>query len=40
MREYVAMPNYFKADKPFIYAISEKETGAILFIGKMANPLE
>ncbi|HOO85888.1 MAG TPA: serpin family protein, partial [Prolixibacteraceae bacterium] len=40
MREYVAMPNYFKADKPFIYAITEKETGAILFIGKMANPLE
>ncbi|HOO86005.1 MAG TPA: serpin family protein [Prolixibacteraceae bacterium] len=33
-----ASPFFFRADKPFIYAITEKETGAILFIGKMANP--
>jgi serine protease inhibitor len=38
IREYVAMPNYFKADKPFIYAITEKSTGAILFMGKVAEP--
>jgi len=38
IREFSAMPNYFKADKPFIYAITEKETGAILFLGKMTNP--
>lgn len=38
IREYAAIPNYFKADKPFIYAITEKETSAILFLGKMENP--
>ncbi|MBN1926159.1 MAG: serpin family protein [Prolixibacteraceae bacterium] len=39
MKEYAAMPMYFKVDKPFIYAITEKETGAILFIGKMMEPV-
>ncbi|MBN2806871.1 MAG: serpin family protein [Prolixibacteraceae bacterium] len=36
----LAMPinTQFHADRPFIYAITEKETGAILFIGKMAEP--
>ena len=29
----------FIADKPFIYAISEKNTGALLFMGKVGNPL-
>ena len=38
MRDFAMMPNNFHADHPFIYAITEKETGAILFIGKMAEP--
>jgi len=38
MREYAAMPTSFNANRPFIYAITEKETGAILFIGKMIQP--
>lgn len=29
---------YFTADKPFIYAISEKSTGVVIFIGKMMDP--
>ena len=35
-----AMPStpQFHADRPFIYAITEKETGAILFMGKMTKP--
>lgn len=32
------MTPQFHANRPFIYAITEKETGAILFIGKMAKP--
>lgn len=39
MKEFAAMPMFFKVDKPFIYAITEKETGAILFIGKMMEPV-
>jgi serine protease inhibitor len=27
----------FRANKPFLFVISEKSTGAILFIGKMGN---
>ncbi len=30
--------NYFIADRPFMYAIIEKSTGGIIFIGKMMNP--
>lgn len=33
-----AMPASFNANRPFIYAIAEKETGAILFIGKIVQP--
>jgi serpin B len=29
---------YFTADKPFVFAITEKDTDAILFIGEMQNP--
>lgn len=29
---------YFTVDKPFVYAITEKDTGAILFIGEVRNP--
>jgi serpin B len=31
-------PVIFNANKPFIYAITEKSTGAVLFIGKMMDP--
>ncbi|HEY9123039.1 MAG TPA: serpin family protein, partial [Bacteroidales bacterium] len=31
---------WFIANQPFVYAITEKSTGAILFIGKMLNPTE
>ncbi|MCF8363791.1 MAG: serpin family protein [Prolixibacteraceae bacterium] len=29
---------YFHCTKPFLYAITEKDTGAILFMGKVGNP--
>ncbi len=30
--------NYFMVNKPFLFAITERSTGAILFIGKVLNP--
>ncbi len=35
-----ALPDelYFVADEPFIFAIREKNTGAVVFIGKMMDP--
>jgi len=35
-----AMPHYveFRADHPFIFLIQEKETGNILFMGRVNNP--
>lgn len=33
-------PLLFTADHPFVYVITEKSTGAILFIGTVMNPLE
>lgn len=32
--------NSFRVDHPFIFAIREKDTGSILFIGKVLNPNE
>lgn len=32
--------NSFRADHPFVFAIREKDTQAILFIGKVMNPLQ
>lgn len=29
---------YFTVDRPFVFAITEKDTGAILFIGEVQNP--
>ncbi len=29
---------YFRVNKPFVFAITEKDTGAILFIGEVQNP--
>ncbi len=36
----VGPDNSFRADHPFVFAIREKDTKAILFIGKVMNPLE
>ena len=30
---------FFTVDKPFLFAITEKDTGAILFIGEVQNPV-
>jgi serpin B len=35
----VPMVETFRADHPFIFLIQHKSTGAILFMGKVANPL-
>ena len=35
----VGPDNSFRADHPFVFAIREKDTQAILFIGKVMNPL-
>ena len=35
-----SMPPSFFADRPFLYLIKEKSTGAILFIGRMDEPKE
>jgi len=36
-----AMPtNVFRADHPFIFIIQEKDTGNILFLGRVVNPAE
>ena len=32
--------NTFRVDHPFVFAIREKDTNAILFIGKVMNPLD
>jgi serpin B len=41
--EITAMPTepvipVFRADRPFIFLIQEKETGSILFMGRVVNP--
>jgi serpin B len=35
----VGPDNSFRADHPFVFAIREKDTNAILFIGKVMNPV-
>jgi serpin B len=32
------VPNYFRADHPFIFMIQERTTGGILFLGKVVDP--
>jgi serpin B len=36
--DLLATPNFFRADHPFIFLIQHKETGTILFIGKVMDP--
>lgn len=42
MKETVAEPNtdqvFFRADHPFIYVIRDKESGVIIFAGRLVNP--
>jgi serpin B len=33
-------PNEFVIDKPFVFAIRERTTNALLFIGQVVNPLD
>ncbi|MBD3260014.1 serpin family protein [Candidatus Woesearchaeota archaeon] len=35
-----AQPKVFRADHPFIFMIQQKDTGNILFMGRMNNPVE
>ena len=35
-----AMPTVFRADHPFIFMIQERESGNILFLGRVINPTE
>ncbi len=35
-----AAPPEFRADHPFLFLIQEEETGAILFLGRMADPAQ
>ena len=34
-----AMPRFFKADRPFLFFITDSETNSILFMGRVAKPL-
>lgn len=45
MTRVMAAPNYlpppipiFRADHPFLFAVRERRSGAILFLGRVANP--
>ena len=39
MDEFAAMPtNIFRADHPFIFIIQQKDTGNILFLGRVMDP--
>lgn len=36
----MSAPPSFRADHPFVFVILDNETGNILFLGKVVNPLE
>ena len=40
--EFTSIPEYkeFNVNKPFVFVISEKSTGVILFAGKIGNPVK
>ena len=33
-------PSVFKADRPFVFAIRDVKTGAILFLGRVTDPTD
>jgi len=33
-----AEPRLFKADRPFLFCIRDRETGALLFLGRVSDP--
>lgn len=39
MRMCIVFNPKFTCNKPFLYTISNKDSGSILFMGKVANPL-
>ena len=39
MKSAPVVVNEFKADRPFVFLIRHKATGAILFLGRVANPV-
>ncbi len=38
IKEMISMPTVFRADHPFIFLIQQKQTGNILFLGKVMDP--
>jgi serpin B len=35
-----SMPQEVRVDRPFIYLIRDRETGTVLFVGRLLNPNE
>jgi serpin B len=35
---YVSMPPQFRFDRPFLFAIRERLSGAVLFVGVIGDP--
>ncbi|MDD3872585.1 MAG: serpin family protein [Bacteroidales bacterium] len=38
--EFTSIGNFLVFDRPFLFVIAERSTGSVLFIGRVANPLE
>ena len=38
IRREVPFTPTFRADRPFIYLIHDRESGAVLFLGRILNP--
>jgi len=38
VKSVMNMPNYFRVDKPFFFFIEDRDTGLILFMGKVEDP--
>ncbi|MFA7408877.1 MAG: serpin family protein, partial [Bacteroidales bacterium] len=37
---FTSIGNFLVFDRPFLFVIAERSTGSVLFIGRVANPLE
>jgi serpin B len=37
-QQVMGTPDFFCADRPFVFAIRERETGALLFLGRVTDP--